>query len=79
MSGNSAIDIQRVAAAAHYVVAKAESSTLGYIKLNKILWYSDLEHYRWHGTSITGLREYSRIPQGPFSKDMTIFVERWFS
>jgi hypothetical protein len=35
------------------------TSKLGYVKVNKILWYSDLEHYRWHVVSITGLPDYS--------------------
>ena len=64
------IDIQRVAAAVHYVIAKAESGKLGHVKLNKILWYADLEHYRWHGVSMTGLRQYSRTLHGPMSQDI---------
>jgi hypothetical protein len=76
MPGNDAIDMQRVAAAAHYVIAKADPGKLGHVKLNKILWYVDLEHYRWHGTTITGLRFYSRTLHGPMSQDITRAV-RW--
>lgn len=64
------IDIEGVAAAAHYVIAKAEPGKLGHVRLNKILWYADLEHQRWHGTSITGLRHYSRTLHGPMSQDI---------
>ena len=45
--GRDTIDGQRVAAAVHYVIAKATPSKLGHVKLNKILWCADLEHYRW--------------------------------
>ncbi len=65
-----AIDIERVAAVVHYVIAKTDPGKLGHVKLNKILWYSDLEHYRWHGVSITGLRHYMRTPQGPMSQEI---------
>ncbi len=68
--GGDAIDIRRVAAVVHYVIAKADSGKLGYVKLNKILWCVDLEHYRWHGVTITGLRYYSRTLHGPMSQDI---------
>jgi len=73
---NATIDIQRLAAVAHYVIAKTDPGKLGYIKLNKILWYADLEHYRWHGETITGLRQYSRMPLGPVSRDIFQAVAR---
>ena len=65
------LDIGRVASVAHYVIARTEPSKLGYVKLNKILWYSDLEHYRRHGVSLTGLTHYTRMPQGPMSMDIS--------
>jgi hypothetical protein len=65
------LEIQRVHAAVHYVIEKTDPSKLGYVKLNRILWYSDLEHYRWHGVSITGLQQYTRTPQGPMSNDIS--------
>jgi len=61
---------QRVAATVHYVIAKANSSKLGHVKLNKILWCADLEHYRWHGVTITGLQHYARTLHGPMSQDI---------
>jgi hypothetical protein len=64
-------DIRRLASVAHYVIARTDPSKLGYVKLNKILWYSDLEHYRRHGVSLTGLEHYIRMPQGPISKDIS--------
>src|ERR1700683_5495501 len=70
------IDLRRVATIAHYVIARTNPSDLGYVKLNKILWYADLEHYRRHRLSLTGLEHYARMPQGPMSKDVTRAVTR---
>jgi len=58
-------DLQKLAAAAHYIIARTEPSQLGVTKLNKILWYSDIEYYRRTGQSITGSRTYVRLPRGP--------------
>jgi hypothetical protein len=65
------MDLSRVASAAHYIIARTEPSQLGYIKLNKTLWYADLENYRRHGVSLTSLQYYTRMPQGPMSKDVS--------
>jgi uncharacterized phage-associated protein len=75
-SRDDAIDVERVAEVAHHVIAKTDPAKLGHVKLNKILWYSDLEHYRWHGASLTGLRQYSRTAQGPMSPAITRAVRR---
>jgi hypothetical protein len=64
----------RVAATAHYVIARTEPSRLGFTKLNKVLWYADIEHYRRHGESLTGLTQYVRMPQGPMSKAISTAV-----
>ncbi len=66
-----ALDIQRIAAAVHYIIAKARPGKLGYVKLNKIMWYADLAYYRRHGVSISGLQHYTRSPQGPMSKEVS--------
>jgi hypothetical protein len=63
--------LARLAAAVHYVIARTEPSELGYVKLNKIMWYADLEHYQRHSRSLTGLTQYTRMPQGPMSKDIS--------
>jgi hypothetical protein len=68
---SAALDIERVAAAAHYVIFRTDAGKLGYVKLNRILWYADLEHYRRHGASITGLQHYSRSPQGPLAPEIS--------
>jgi hypothetical protein len=74
--GRDTIGGQRVAAAVHYVIAKANSSKLGHVKLNKILWCADLEHYRWHGVTLTGLQHYARTLHGPMSQDIVRAVGR---
>jgi hypothetical protein len=74
--GGDAIDIGRVAAVVHYVIAKADPGKLGHVKLNKILWSVDLEHYRWHGVTMTGLRHYLRTLHGPMSQDIVRAVGR---
>jgi hypothetical protein len=66
----------RVEKAVHYVIARTDPAELGSVKLNKILWYSDLEHYRRYGQSLTGLSEYTRMPQGPMSKDISQALRR---
>jgi hypothetical protein len=35
-----------------------------------------MEHFRWHGQSITELRQYLRMPLGPMSPDITKAVAR---
>ncbi len=67
---------QRVAATVHYVIAKANSNKVGHVKLNKILWCADLEHYRWRGVTITGLQHYTRTLYGPMSQDIVRAVGR---
>jgi hypothetical protein len=58
----------RLAALAHYVIWKCEPSDLGAVKLNKILWFSDLEHYRRTGQTITGATTYTKLQHGPVPK-----------
>jgi hypothetical protein len=65
------LDIERTAVAAHYVIASAEPGKLGHVKLNRILWFADLEQYRRAGQSMTGLTQYSRKPQGPLATQIS--------
>jgi hypothetical protein len=62
--------VERAAAAAHYIIARAEPGQLGHVKLNAILWYADLDHYRRVGASMTGLTQYARGPQGIFAAEI---------
>jgi hypothetical protein len=58
-------DLQRLAVAAHYIIARTEPAQLGATKLNKVLWYSDIEYYRRTGKTITGSKTYVRLSRGP--------------
>jgi hypothetical protein len=58
----------RLAALAHYLVWKCDPADLGATKLNKILWFADLEHYRRTGRSITGADAYIKLQHGPVPK-----------
>ena len=60
----------RLALAAHYVIARHPGAALGATKLNKVLWFADCEFYRRHGVSITGARDYVRKPNGPCAKGL---------
>ncbi len=58
----------KLKALVHYVCEKAEDpSVLGSIKLNKVLWYSDVIHYLEHGDSIT-FETYVKRQHGPVPK-----------
>ncbi len=62
----------KLAATAHLVIARIRPDELGAVKLNKILWFADCEHYRRHGRSLTGETEYIRKGQGPCPQRMEI-------
>ena len=54
----------------HYICEKAEDpSCLGAIKLNKVLWYSDIASYLSTGKSITG-ETYVKRQHGPVPRDI---------
>lgn len=56
---------EKLAAAAHLVIARLRPDDLGATKLNKILWAADCEFYHRHGRSLTGETEYVRRQNGP--------------
>lgn len=51
----------------HYICNKCDTDKLGKIKLNKILWFSDIIHFMVKGESITGAayikREFGPVPR----------------
>lgn len=57
----------RLAAVAHYVIARHAGPAMGATKLNKVLWFADCEFFRRHGVTITGETAYVRKPNGPCS------------
>ena len=44
------------------------------VKLMKLLWYSDMLHYKTHGKSISGL-VYSALPMGPVPEKHDCLIE----
>lgn len=60
----------KLAAAAHLVIAALPPTELGATKLNKILWFADCEFYRRHGRSLTGETHYVRRDFGPCPNGM---------
>jgi hypothetical protein len=58
----------RLAALAHYIIWRCDPADLGSVKLGKILWFADLEHYRRTGRSITGATAYTKRQFGPVPK-----------
>lgn len=50
-----------------YIFCGTEPCELGAVKLNKILWYSDVNAYLLYGQSITG-ENYVKRQHGPMSK-----------
>ncbi len=59
----------------HYVCAKGDTDKLGAIKLNKILWFSDIIRYFVKGESITGAM-YIKREFGPVPRPMPGALER---
>jgi hypothetical protein len=58
----------RLASLAHYVIWRCDPADLGAVKLYKILWFADLEHYRLTGKTITGATAYTKLQFGPVPK-----------
>ncbi|MDQ6435660.1 Panacea domain-containing protein [Mesorhizobium sp. LHD-90] len=54
-------------AAAHYIISRCQPADLGATKLNKILWFADVEYFERYGKSITG-DEYVKRQFGPVPK-----------
>lgn len=65
----------KLAAAAHLVIARLRADQLGAVKLNKILWFADCEHFRRHGRSLTGETEYVRKDNGPCPHRMEVALD----
>jgi hypothetical protein len=65
----------RLAALAHYVIWKCDPASLGRTKLNKILWFADVDHYRRTGKTITGATTYTKLQHGPVPKGIVDALE----
>lgn len=61
LSSNS----DRTSMLAHYIISRALPDELGATKLNKVMWYADLEAYRTIGKTISGQSSYRKLQNGP--------------
>lgn len=69
-------DRQKFLDLVHYVCHKADDpSVLGAVKLNKVLWYSDVIHFMVTGSSITG-EEYIKRQLGPVPRHIVAAVDQ---
>ncbi|HEX2764016.1 MAG TPA: Panacea domain-containing protein [Allosphingosinicella sp.] len=66
----------RTEAVAHYVIARADANKLGAVKLNKVMWFADLEAYRRLGHTITGQTSYEKRQHGPVPNKIVRSIRR---
>jgi hypothetical protein len=66
----------RTEAVAHYVIARSDPNKLGAVKLNKVMWFADLEAYRRFGRTITGQTSYEKRQHGPVPNDIVRSIRR---
>ncbi len=65
MSAHRGATPERLAKMVHFVVQHTPPDKLGATKLNKVLWFADVMHYRQYGQSISGAEEYVKNQYGP--------------
>lgn len=66
----------RTEAVAHYVIARARPEKLGAVKLNKVMWFADLEAYCRLGRTITGQTSYEKRKHGPVPNNIVTSIRR---
>src|SRR5687767_11322566 len=66
----------RTEAVAHYVIARSDPNKLGAVKLNKVMWFADLEAYRRFGRTITGQLSYEKRQHGPVPNKIVKSIRR---
>ncbi|WP_179045687.1 Panacea domain-containing protein [Sphingobium lactosutens] len=66
----------RTEAVAHYVIARSDPNKLGAVKLNKVMWFADLEAYRRFGATITGQASYEKRQHGPVPNNIVRSIRR---
>jgi Protein of unknown function (DUF4065) len=54
----------RLSALLHFIIAAVPGAELGAVKLNKIAWFADRDHFIRTGRTISG-REYIKLERGP--------------
>lgn len=69
------LNMEKFEEAVHYICATCtEGDRLSAVKLNKILYYSDMIHYAKTGTAITGA-SYAKRQRGPAAKQILSAME----
>jgi hypothetical protein len=69
------LNMEKLEEAVHYICSTCkEEDRLGAVKLNKILYYSDMLHYAKTGSSITGAT-YAKRQRGPVPKQVLPAME----
>lgn len=58
-----------------YFATHINNGTLGRLKLMKLLYYLDFDHYEQYGQSVTG-DEYRHMPKGPWPVSAMVVLER---
>ena len=66
----------RTEAVAHYIIARADQNKLGAVKLNKVMWFADLEAYRRFGKTVTGQTSYEKRQLGPVPNNIVRSIRR---
>lgn len=61
---------------AHYIIARADPNKLGAVKLNKVMWFADLEAYRRFGRTVTGQVSYEKRQYGPVPNNIVKSIRR---
>ena len=70
------LNMEKFEEAVHYICSTCtEEDRLGAVKLNKILYYSDMLHYAKTGASITGAT-YAKRQRGPAPKQIRPAMEK---
>jgi hypothetical protein len=72
----TSVDNDRTEAVAHYIIARSQPDKLGAVKLNKVMWFADLEAYRRCGRTITGQTSYQKQTRGPVPNDILRALKR---
>lgn len=57
--------VDRTEVLAHYIIYRARPDKLGATKLNKVMWFSDVESFKRFGKTISGQYTYERKKFGP--------------
>lgn len=68
------LDREKLKDIVHYICSKATPSELGNVKLHKILYFSDMLHFKSTGLPLSGV-EYQKQQFGPVAKHLTWAIE----